>query len=125
MTQFPSYFRADEEIEPDKASPSPNDWFGPTKTKFRNNSTPAFSADEMEDAPGDGWRDFYQGHPRDPMKNKLLPPGSIKFKDVENDQRKLIYVLEQAHEIFEEEGHIDLAAECERLCEMASMEEET
>lgn len=124
MPKYPSFFRADEEIEPaEQGTPSPNEWFGPAPTKFR--SSPAFSEDE--ESGNDGWREFYQGHPRDPLKNELLNDesreNSLKFKDEQGDSRRLIFVLEQAAEVFEAEGHIDLAAECENLCEMALSEE--
>ena len=126
MPKYPSYFRADDEIEPsEKGTPSPNEWFGPARTKFR--SSPAFSDSEDEDPQNDGWRQFYQGHPRDPMKNRMLNDesreNSLKFKDEGGDPRRLIFVLEQAAEVFETEGHIDLAAECERICELALSED--
>ena len=47
MPKYPSFFRADDEIEPaSKGTPSPNEWFGREKTKFR--SSPTFSEDEEE-----------------------------------------------------------------------------
>jgi hypothetical protein len=127
MPKYPSFFRADDEIEPaTKGTPSPNEWFGPEKTKYR--SSPTFSEDE-EGAQEhyDGWREFQNGHPRDPMKNELLNDqsreNSLKFRDEQNDPRRLIFVLEHAAEVFEAEGHLDLAAECENLCELAISEE--
>ncbi len=132
MTNYPSFFRADEEIEPsEKGTPSPNEWFGHDRTKFASGPGPAFSENEDEDNYYDGWREFFQGprppHPRDPMKNKWFDEdsseNSLKFKDEQGDPRRLIFVLEQAAEIFETEGHIDLAAECERLCEQVSSED--
>ena len=122
MPKYPSFFRADEDIEPsEKGTPSPNEWFGLDRTKFRNSSSPAFSTDE--EVENDGWREFYQGHSRDPLKNELLndesQENSLKFKNEKNDSRRLIFILEQAAEVFEAEGHIDLAAECERMCELA------
>lgn len=124
MPKFPTFFRADEEIDPaEQSTPSPNEWFGFEKTKYR--STPTFSEDEEEHY--DGWREFQQGHPRDPMKNELLNDqsreNSLKFKNEQNDPRRLIFVLEHAAEIFEAEGHTDLAAECEHLCELAISED--
>jgi len=128
MPKYPSFFRADEEIEPsEKHSPSPNEWFGREKTKYH--SSPAFSEDEEEHY--DGWRQFQQGHKRDPMKNELLidhdqsqgSDPSLKFKDETNDPRRLIFVLEHAAEVFEAEGHTDLAAECEHLCELVISED--
>ncbi len=120
MPKYPSFFRADDEIEPaEQGTPSPNEWFGPEKTKFR--SSPTFSEDEEDHY--DGWREFQNGHPRDPMKNELLPAhsgdNSLKFKDEQNDPRRLIFVLEHAAEVFEAQGDLDLAAECECLCELA------
>ena len=83
-------------------------------------------AGEEEQNPYDGWREFQQGHPRDPMKNPLLPAqsgeNSLKFKDEQSDPRRLIFVLEHAAEVFEAEGHTDLAAECEELCEFVITE---
>ena len=124
MPKYPSFFRADDEIDPaENGTPTPNEWFGRDSTKFR--SSPAFSEDEESE--NDGWRQFYQGHPRDPLKNELLNDGSredsLKFKNEQDDSRRLVFVLEQAAEVFEVEGHIDLAAECERLCELALSEE--
>ncbi len=128
MPKYPSFFRADDEIEPaEQGTPSPNEWFGPEKTKYRSSTT--FSEDEEEGA--EGWREFFHGpQPPDrgePMKNEWLnrkdPATSLKFKDEAGDSRRLIFVLEQAAEVFEAEGHIDLAAECERLCELALSEE--
>ena len=126
MPKYPTFFRADDDIEPaEQCTPSPNEWFGPEKTKFR--SSPTFSEDEEEN-PYDGWREFQQGHPRDPMKNELRPAqsgeNSLKFKDEESDPRRLIFVLEHAAEVFESAGHTDLAAECENLCELALSEDD-
>jgi hypothetical protein len=126
MPNYPTFFRADDDIEPaEQGTPSPNEWFGGEKTKFR--SSPAFSADEEEQNPYDGWREFQNGHPRDPMKNELLPAhsgdNSLKFKDEKSDPRRLIFVLEHAAEVFEAEGHTDLAAECELLCEFVITED--
>jgi hypothetical protein len=120
MPKYPTFFRADEDIEPaEMGTPSPNEWFGREKTKYH--TSPAFSADEEESY--DGWREFQQGHPRDPMKNELLNDqsreNSLKFKNEQDDSRRLIFVLEHAAEVFEAEGHTDLAAECEHLCELA------
>ncbi len=124
MSKYPSFFRADDEIEPaEQGTPSPNEWFGLEKTKFH--SSPTFSEDEEEHY--DGWRQFQNGHPRDPMKNELLNDdsrqNSLKFKDEQSDPRRLIFVLEHAAEVFESEGHTDLAAECEHLCEIALSED--
>ncbi len=124
MPKYPSFFRADDEIEPaEKGTPSPNEWFGTEETKYRG--SPTFSEDE--ESKSDGWRQFFHGQPHDPLKNELLidksRENSLKFKDEKSDQRRLIYVLEQAAEVFEAEGHIDLAAECEHLCELALSEE--
>ena len=117
MPKYPTFFRADEEIEPSKKnSPSPNEWFGREKTKFK--TSPAFSEENDENT---GWRDFFQGHPRDPMGNELLVDDtkqkSLRFKNENNDQRRLVYILENMAAIFEELGHLDLAAECEDICE--------
>ena len=126
MPNYPTFFRADDDIEPaEQGTPSPNEWFGGEKTKFRG--SPAFSEDEEEQNPYDGWREFQNGHPRDPMKNELQPAhsedNSLKFKDEQSDPRRLIFVLEHAAEVFESEGHMDLAAECELLCEFVITED--
>lgn len=122
MPKFPTFFRADEEITPSKTSPSPNEWFGTDKTKWRTDGPSLPTVSEENDDSYDGWREFYQGHPRDPMDNELQVGDSqnesLRFKNSSADPRSLIYFLEQAAEIFEAKGHIDLAAECERLCEM-------
>ena len=126
MPKYPTFFRADDDIEvSDKGSPSPNEWFGMDKTKFRT-PHPALSADEEEET--DGWRQFFKGsQPRDPLKNELLNDKSrgesLRFKNALEDKRALVYVLEQAAEIFEAEGYIDLAADCERICESALEDE--
>ena len=40
MPKYPTFFRADDEIEPtEKGTPSPNEWFGLEKTKFRSSPT--------------------------------------------------------------------------------------
>jgi hypothetical protein len=61
------------------------------------------------------------------MKNELRPAQSgdtsLKFKDEKSDPRRLIFVLEHAAEVFESEGHTDLAAECELLCEFVITED--
>jgi hypothetical protein len=118
----PKFFRAyDDDELGDRPRPAPGDWFGSDDNKFRS-ASPAFSEqNEGLDPHGtDGWRDFFQGHPRDPLWNPLLSPDkkqeTIKFKN-ENNNRALVYVLEQAAEIFEAAGHDDLAAECEIICE--------
>ena len=129
-----TFFREDEAVDlSERTSPSPADWFGGGGQKFKG--LPALS-DDME-TEYDGWRQFFRrGSPgtadpieyAHPLSNPLLPPGtlddsSIKYKDEGSDMRSLIYVLEQAAEVFEAEGHIDLAAECERLCELALTED--
>jgi hypothetical protein len=48
---------------------------------------------------------------------------AIKFRDSDSDSRSMIYMLENAAEAFEAAGHTDLAAECERLCEIICSEE--
>lgn len=124
----PKFFRADDDEETgERPRPAPGDWFGLKDQKFRS-SSPAFSEEnEGLDPHGtDGWRDFFQGHPRDPLWNPLLPPDkkqeALKFRD-EGDSRALVYVLEQASEIFEAAGHDDLAAECETICELMCTED--
>jgi len=126
----PKFFRADDtEEEGDRPRPAPGDWFGPSDKKFRA-KTPTFSEEhEGLDPHGeDGWRDFFQGHPREPLWNPLLPPKAkeeiLRFKDEDAYRDQLLYVLENAAEIFEAGGHDDLAAECEAICEMVCEEEE-
>jgi hypothetical protein len=48
---------------------------------------------------------------------------TIKFRDKNGDRDKMLWVLENAAEIFEAAGHDDLAAECETLCELAYSED--
>lgn len=128
----PKFFRADDDEEAgERPKPAPGDWFGTSDQKFRT-KTPTFSEEnEGLDPHGtDGWRDFFQGHPREPLWNPLLPPktkeeiNDIRFRDREADRQKMVYVLEHAAEIFESAGHDDLAAECETLCELAYLEDE-
>ena len=123
MPKYPSFFRADEEIEPSKKnSPSPNEWFGIKKTKFR--TSPAFSEENEDNTP---WRqNFRLDQPKDPMRNDLLIDDtkreSIRFKDENNDKRNLIFILESIADLFEELDYLDLAAECEDICESALSE---
>jgi hypothetical protein len=125
----PKFFRADEDEEQGESpKPTPGDWFGTSDQKFRA-KTPAFSFTNGLDPHGtDGWRDFFKGsQPRDPLWNPLLSPDkkaeTIKFRDKNSDRESMIWVLEHAAEIFEAGGHIDLAAECEALCELAYLED--
>ena len=127
----PKFFRADDDDEEgDRPRPTPGDWFGSDDQKFRA-ATPTFSEwsqglDPFPESPYDGWRQFSQGHPRNPLWNPMLSPDTkqeaLKFRDAEADQRSLIFVLENIAEILEAAGHDDLAAECEMICEMSCAE---
>lgn len=124
-----TFFREDDDRGlSERTSPAPDEWFGTGRQKYKGLPT---LSDEQE---YEGWREFFRrrspgtadpieySHPLD---NPLLPPGTlddIQQKE-KNDLSSLIYVLEQAADVFETRGHIDLAAECERLCEMAESEE--
>jgi hypothetical protein len=125
----PKFFRADDDLdEGERPKPAPGDWFGTSNQKFRAKSPTFSEQNEGLDPHGtDGWRDFFQGHTRDPLWNPLLSPDKkqevIKFRDKDADRNKMVYVLEHAAEIFEAAGHDDLAAECEALCELAYSEE--
>ncbi len=113
------FFREDEDVPlGERTTPTPNEWLGPGRSKYR--SSPAFSEEEETD----GWREMYPREYSPPMENPLLPPETLKFKDEAGDNRALVFVLEQAAEVFEAEGHVDLAAECERLCEQVISEDE-
>jgi hypothetical protein len=129
------FFRADEDVDlSERTSPSPNEWFGTGRSKFKSKGLPSLS--DEQDTEYDGWRQFFRRRSpgaadpiefAPPLENPLLPPKTrektIKFKDEDNDTRTLVFVLEQAAEVFEAEGHIDLAAECERICELVASEE--
>jgi len=127
MPKNATYFEnEDDEPRNKNHSPSPNEWFGVGRSKFRTKS-PTFSEELPENDKSSNWRDWFHGHIRDPLWNPLLPAEkkheAIKFRDMDNDPRGLIYVLENSAEVFEAMGHIDLAAECENICEIICSEE--
>lgn len=131
MPKNATYFEnEDDEPRNKDHSPTPNEWFGSDRKKFRKkSSSPTFSTEMREYDRSSDWRDWFQGHKREPLWNPLLPSEkkneAIKFRDEKNDSRGLIFVLENAAELFEEAGHIDLAAECERICEKIYEEEKS
>lgn len=131
MPKNATYFEnEDEEPRNKHHSPSPNEWFGTDSSKFRSSSkSPTFSTEMREYDRSADWRDWFKGHKREPLWNPLLPAEkkqeAVKFRDQKNDPRGLIFVLENAAEAFEEAGHIDLAAECEKICEIICSEEKS
>ena len=127
----PKFFRADDdESEGERPKPAPGDWFGSADQKYRA-KTPTFSeeAEGLDPHGTDGWRDFFQGHKRDPLWNPMLSPdkkkeaNDLKFRDRDADRQNMIWVLEHAAEVFEAAGHYDLAAECETICELSYSED--
>lgn len=134
MPKNPTFYEnaGDDKPKRESHSPSPSEWLGTGRRKFGTKS-PTFSEDHeqgpvLTPAPrNEGWRQFFKGTmPRDPLWNPLLPPETkeeaIKFKNEAGDSRQMIFVLEQAAEVLEAAGHIDLAAECETLCELLCLE---
>jgi hypothetical protein len=122
-----TYFE-NEDDEPRNAhhSPSPSDWLGSGRKKF-STKMPTFSSDSDQDLRPDGWRGFaHEWQPREPLWNPLLPAEkkeeALKFRDRDNDNRSMVFTLENAAEAFEAAGHMDLAAECERICEILCSE---